>query len=66
MAFDQTIGHVARDAELSAVTIRLYSKLGLLDSRKASNGITLYRSDAAEKARRIHAERLANRGRRRA
>ncbi len=60
--FVETVGKVARDAEVSAPTVRLYAKLGLIEARKASNGFALYQRGAGAKVRQIHAERLKNRG----
>lgn len=63
--FDQTVGKVAREAGLSVPTVRLYAKLGLLETRKVSNGFDLYQRGSGAKARQIHADRLKNRFRKR-
>jgi DNA-binding transcriptional MerR regulator len=62
--FDRTTGQVARDAGVSAPTVRLYANLGLLPHLTASDGTRLFRPDAADLVREICARRLANRGRR--
>jgi len=64
--FSDTTGALAREAETTPATVRLYTALGLIESRTASNGTRLYRPGTAKQVREILAQRLANRGRRRA
>jgi DNA-binding transcriptional MerR regulator len=62
--FDRTTGRIARDAEVSAPTVRLYANLNLLPCVLASDGTRLFPADAGDLVREIYAKRLGNRGRR--
>lgn len=62
--FDETTGALARAAEVTVPTIQKYADLGLLEYRRASNGVRLFRRGQAGRVREILGERLANRGRR--
>lgn len=64
--FQHTVTEVARGAELTAETIRLYADTGLIESTRLANGTRLFRADAVEKARALAVSRMANRGRRKA
>lgn len=61
-AYTETSGAIARAAGVSAPTVRLYTNLGHLECKIVSNGMRLYRPEAAQIVRQILAERLANRG----
>lgn len=61
-AFTKTAGTLAREAGVSRPTVTTYAELGLIEFRLASNGIRLFRDDAAPAVREILARRLANRG----
>ena len=60
--FTETSGAIARRAEVSPPTVRLYADSGRLPYITASNGTRLFRPEAADEVRKILAERLANRG----
>jgi DNA-binding transcriptional MerR regulator len=63
--FDRTTGRIARDAGVSAPTVRLYANLNLLPFLIASDGTRLFAADAGDRVREICAQRLTNRGGRR-
>jgi len=62
--YTDTTGKLAREAEVTGITIALYAELGLLDHIRCSNGTRLFRAGQAPQVRKIYAERMANRGRR--
>jgi DNA-binding transcriptional MerR regulator len=62
--YTDTTGKLARESELTVVTIATYADLGLLDFIRCSNGTRLFRSGQAPRVREIYAERMANRRRR--
>ena len=61
--FERTTGRVAREAGVSAPTVRLYANMGLLPHVTASDGTRLFSAEAAELVRTICMQRLGNRGR---
>jgi DNA-binding transcriptional MerR regulator len=64
--FDKTVSEVARGAEIHDTSVRNYANAGLLPTRRLANGIRLFQVEAIEQARAIHAEHMANKGRKRA
>ena len=62
--FHETTGTLARKADTTQDTVRLYSDLGLIESRRLANGVRVFRSDAAIEVRRLLAERRGRGGRR--
>ena len=62
--FDQTGTEVARQARLSPDTIRAYARTGALECRRLSNGIRVFKRDAAAKAKALAVKNMANRFRR--
>jgi DNA-binding transcriptional MerR regulator len=58
-----TISRACEKSELSAGTLREYERLGLLKPQRDTVGRRLYSDADIRKARRIRADRLANRGR---
>lgn len=64
--FTETPAAIAREANVSVPTVRLYGDLGYIPFIKSSNGMRLHRPEAAESVRRILLTRLANKGRKRA
>jgi DNA-binding transcriptional MerR regulator len=63
--FTLTSGLLSREAEVTAATVRLYEKLGLIRCKRSSDGRRLFQASAIAEVRAIHAERLAKvRGRR--
>lgn len=61
--FTDTSSALARDAGVTVQTISLYSRLGLLSFIRASNGTRLYARGQATKVRKLCAQRMAGRGR---
>lgn len=61
--FELTCSRVAALAGCGENLVREYADAGLLESRRLSNGMRVFRPDAAERVRQIKAERLARRGR---
>jgi DNA-binding transcriptional MerR regulator len=59
--FTDTTGSLARQADTTVPTVRLYADLGLLDYVLASNGTRLFRTGQADRVRQIYRERLARR-----
>jgi len=49
----------------TAATVRRYADMGLLDFVWCSNGTRLFRAGQADRVRKIHAQRMGLRGRRR-
>jgi DNA-binding transcriptional MerR regulator len=62
--FTETPAAIARAANVSVPTVRLYGDMGLIPFVKSSNGTRLHRRDAAASVRDILKSRLANKGRR--
>jgi DNA-binding transcriptional MerR regulator len=62
--YSDTSGKLARDSEVTSVTIALYADMGLLDFIRSSNGVRLFRPGQAGRVRQIYTERMASRGRR--
>jgi len=62
--FTETPAAVARAANVSVPTVRLYGDLGYIEFVKASNGTRLHTRDAAGLVRKALAIRIANKGRR--
>ena len=61
--YTETIASVAKaEGTPGTVSIRMYCDLGLIPHVRDANGRRLLRSDAAELAKRIYAERLRRRG----
>jgi hypothetical protein len=60
--FVETTGSLARKAGVLPETVRAYCDLGLIDCRRAANGVRMFRADAVREVRRILARRLAHRG----
>jgi hypothetical protein len=63
--FTETPAAVARAANVSVPTVRLYGDLGFIQFIKSSNGTRLHRPEAAESVRQVLQTRLANKGRKR-
>jgi hypothetical protein len=63
--FTETTTTLAAFAGCLPETVRLYGKLGLLDSLTLPSGVQLFRRSDAPKVRQIMTERLARRGGRR-
>jgi DNA-binding transcriptional MerR regulator len=63
MTYTDTTSTLARAANVTAPTVRLYADLGLLDFQRASNGVRLFRAGQAPKVREIFSQRMAKRGR---
>lgn len=63
MAYTDTIGALARAAEVTTPTVAKYARLGLLDYIVASNGTRLFRQGQAARVREIYTENVARRGR---
>lgn len=63
--FTETPAAVARAAEVSVPTVRLYGDLGFIAFIRSSNGVRLHRRDAAKKVRQVLEARLAAKGRKR-
>lgn len=61
--FEDTTGSLAREARVSLPTVKLYADKGLLEYRRAANGIRLFRRGQAPRVREIYEQRMANRGR---
>lgn len=61
-AYTETTGSTARKAGVLPETVRTYADLGLLDCLRVANGMRMFRADAADRVREIHAERMARRG----
>lgn len=64
--FTETPAAVARAANVSVPTVRLYGDLGYIQFIKSSNGTRLHRPEAAVSVRQMLQTRLANKGRKRA
>ncbi len=64
MQYTDTISKLARESEVTTVTVGTYAKLGFLEYVTQSNGVRLFRPGQAEKVREIFARRMASRGRR--
>ena len=58
----ETTGTTARKAGVLPETVRAYADLGLLEFVRIANGMRMFRPDAAERVRKIRAERMARRG----
>lgn len=63
--YTETPAAIARAANVSVPTVRLYGDLGAIEFIKSSNGTRLHRADAAEIVRELLKVRLANKGKRR-
>ena len=63
LEWSETTSKVAAGADCQPNLVRQYSDEGLLESRRLPNGTRLFRADAAERVRKLKAERLALRGR---
>ena len=61
--FTDTSSALAREAHVTPQTIMLYARLGLLRFVKASNGTRLFAPGQATKVRKLCAQRMAARGR---
>jgi DNA-binding transcriptional MerR regulator len=59
----QTTGALAREADVSAPTVRLYADLELIKYTVDSRGNRLFEPGTAAKVREIYAERMGRRGR---
>jgi hypothetical protein len=66
MGYDKTSGGIAREVPCGQAYVTELAKAQLIPFITASDGTRLYPADAVEAVRRIKAERLANRGRKRA
>jgi DNA-binding transcriptional MerR regulator len=62
-AYTDTTSKLAREAEVTAPTVRAYANKGWLDFITASDGTRLFRAGQAPKVREIYAKRIAQRGR---
>jgi DNA-binding transcriptional MerR regulator len=60
--FTETTTTLAAFAGCLPETVRLYGKLGLLDSMRLPSGVQLFKRSDAAKVRQIMAERLKRRG----
>lgn len=60
--FSETTSSLGREAGVLPETVRLYDKLGLIESVRLANGIRLFKPSAAERVRAIYCERMARRG----
>lgn len=63
MGYTDTTSQLAREAEVTPPTIRLYADMALLDFVVASNGVRLFRTGQADRVREIYRQRMAQRGR---
>ena len=61
--YTDTTSQLARDAEVTPPTIRLYADMDLLDYVVASNGVRLFCTGQAARVREIYRARMAHRGR---
>jgi DNA-binding transcriptional MerR regulator len=61
--YRDTISKLAREADVTAPTVRTYANRGWLDYIVASDGTRLFRIGQASKVREIYAKRVAQRGR---
>jgi DNA-binding transcriptional MerR regulator len=59
----ETTSSVAAEAGCEPSLVRAYTREGLIPSYQLPNGTRLYRRDAANRVRKIKAERLSRRGR---
>jgi DNA-binding transcriptional MerR regulator len=60
--FDVTTGEMARLASVLPDTVRHYSDMELIESRRLSNGSRVFRRSAVAVVQALKAQRLANRG----
>jgi hypothetical protein len=58
----ETTSSLARRAGVLPETVRLYGKLGLIESVRLPNGALLYPESAADQVMRVYRERMARRG----
>ncbi|MGH2879233.1 MAG: hypothetical protein ACRDK4_06470 [Solirubrobacteraceae bacterium] len=61
--FSRTTTEIAAQVLCDPQLVRDYAGRGWIECRVLANGIRLYQPSAAEKVRRIRAERIARRGR---
>lgn len=61
-----TTGELARQSRVMPTTVRKYADAGWLEFSVASDGTRLFRPGQAERVREILAQRMAQRGRKRA
>jgi DNA-binding transcriptional MerR regulator len=64
-AFTETPAAIARAANVSVPTVRLYGDLGFIPFILSSSGTRLHRANAADVVRETLAKRLAKKGRKR-
>lgn len=64
--YTDTSGQLAREAGTTVALIQRYAELGLLKYVRASNGVRLFAPGQAGTVRRVYAQRMANRGNRKA
>jgi DNA-binding transcriptional MerR regulator len=60
--YRHTSTSLGRVADLTAETVRLYADNGLIECIRLPNGVRLFTDAAAQRAREIKAQRMANRG----
>jgi hypothetical protein len=61
--FELTTGELARAAGVNPDTVRRYANLNLIESRRLSSGIRIFRRSSADVIRQVCQQRLAVRGR---
>jgi DNA-binding transcriptional MerR regulator len=61
--FDETTGTLARAAAVTVPTVQKYADMGLLEYKRASNGIRLFRRGQSARVQQILAQRMGERGR---
>jgi DNA-binding transcriptional MerR regulator len=62
--YTDTTGKLARQAEVTQPTVRLYADRGWLDFIRSSDGTRLFREGQAQRVREIYRRRMAARGNR--
>jgi hypothetical protein len=60
--FCETVNSIARRVPCQAATVRRYANFGWIESRRLSNGMLVLKPSAADKVRKLRAQRLAKWG----
>lgn len=63
--YDQTLSSISRGADCASSTVRGYADAGLVECIRTTSGHRMFTIDAIEQVKKVYAERLANRGRKR-